>query len=82
MLEGVYRIFKSYLDNNLNNHITGNNNNNLLNGGQGNDTLIGGAGNDIFAFNSPNSGTDTITDFNPRNELLQLSSVGIHNKRN
>ncbi|MHC5828393.1 MAG: calcium-binding protein, partial [Nostoc sp.] len=47
-----------------------------LTGGFGNDTLYGGAGTDTFAFSSYKEGIDTIYDFNPTNELIQVSAAG------
>jgi Ca2+-binding RTX toxin-like protein len=63
--------------NSLNNTIVGNSGNNLLGGSSGNDTLTGGAGLDVFRFSSAlNAGTnvDTITDFNPADDTLQLEN--------
>ncbi|MCC6779372.1 MAG: M10 family metallopeptidase C-terminal domain-containing protein [Hyphomicrobiales bacterium] len=45
--------------------------NDLLTGGTGNDLLTGGAGNDTFVFNL-GDGLDTITDFDPVNDTLDL----------
>ena len=50
--------------------------NDVLVGGNGNDTLTGGLGADTFVFNAqPHSSTnhDTITDFQPGQDLLQFS---------
>ncbi|QDC44682.1 5'-nucleotidase C-terminal domain-containing protein [Methylophilus medardicus] len=53
----------------------------VINGGLGVDTLTGGAGNDVFVFNSMREAGDTITDFTPYADKLQLtallSSLGI-----
>lgn len=50
-------------------------------GGLGVDTLTGGAGNDVFVYNSVRDAGDTITDFTPYADKLQLtallSSLGI-----
>lgn len=55
-----------------------------LNGGGGNDELIGGGGNDIltggdnsdtFIFNSLTEGVDTITDFDPTADRIDLRGV-------
>lgn len=74
--------------NELSNQITGNASNNTLNGGVGNDELIGGIGNDIltggegldrFTYgvsgqsSTPETGTDTITDFVRNTDLIVLS---------
>jgi len=74
--------------NDLSNQITGNASNNTLNGGIGNDELIGGNGNDIltggegsdrFTYGvtgqslTPETGTDTITDFVRNTDLIVLS---------
>ncbi len=47
----------------------------VINGGLGVDTLTGGAGNDVFVFNSMREAGDTITDFTPYADKLQLSSL-------
>jgi len=53
----------------------------VINGGLGVDTLTGGAGNDVFVYNSVRDAGDTITDFTPYADKLQLtallSSLGI-----
>jgi Ca2+-binding RTX toxin-like protein len=50
--------------------------NDIFTGGAGNFT--GGAGNNTFAFNSPNLGSDRITDFNntTRADQIQMSAAG------
>jgi cyclophilin family peptidyl-prolyl cis-trans isomerase len=69
--------------NELDNHITGNGVGNYLLGGAGNDTLngLGGddvlygeAGADIFVF-GPGSGADTIADFVPGTDRIDLSAI-------
>jgi len=45
--------------------------NDTLNGGPGNDLLAGGGGNNTFVFEG-NFGNDTIVDFNPNRDVLQL----------
>ncbi len=52
--------------------LTGNNSDNILVGGIGNDMLTGGAGLDKFVL-APQQGTDTITDFQPGEDLLVLN---------
>jgi serralysin len=74
--------------NELANQITGNASNNTLNGGAGSDELIGGNGNDTltggdggdrFTYgvtgqsSTPETGTDTITDFVRNTDLIVLS---------
>lgn len=53
----------------------------IINGGLGVDTLTGGAGNDVFVYSSMRDAGDTITDFTPYADKLQLtallSSLGI-----
>ena len=53
----------------------------VINGGLGVDTLTGGAGNDVFVYSSMRDAGDTITDFTPYADKLQLtallSSLGI-----
>jgi hypothetical protein len=63
--------------NKSNNLIVGNSANNLISGLEGNDTLTGGAGKDTFVFSTaPNAKTnvDTITDFNPGEDLIGLKA--------
>lgn len=55
--------------------ISGNDADNRINGGAGNDILSGGAGADVFEF-SANWGDDTILDFNPQTDVLDLSLSG------
>ncbi|NVJ99282.1 MAG: M10 family metallopeptidase C-terminal domain-containing protein, partial [Alphaproteobacteria bacterium] len=45
-------------------------------GGSGNDLLTGGPGSDTFAFTTT-SDTDTITDFTPGEDMLDISAAGI-----
>ncbi|MBN3958004.1 calcium-binding protein [Nostoc sp. NMS8] len=54
----------------------GYNGNDLLTGGKGNDALYGGDGTDTFAFNNYNEGIDTLADFNPTDEVIQVSATG------
>ncbi|MHC5747417.1 MAG: calcium-binding protein [Nostoc sp.] len=62
----------------VNDNIVGSNGNDTLCGGYfgGNDTLTGGNGTDTFTVYSYTEGVDTIYDFNPTNELIQLSAYG------
>ena len=46
-----------------------------LNGGLGVDTLTGGAGNDVFVYSSLRDAGDTITDFTPYADKLQLTAL-------
>ncbi|CAN0589134.1 unnamed protein product, partial [Laminaria digitata] len=59
-----------------NDTLDGGNGKDVLNGGAGDDTLTGGNGNDTFAFDE-DFGNDTITDFKPGNDQIDLSNVGI-----
>ncbi|MEH1835587.1 MAG: calcium-binding protein [Nostoc sp.] len=59
-----------------NDSLIGGSGNDTLIGGYGNDSLIGGSGTDTFAFNSFNEGIDRLDDFNPTNELIQVSAAG------
>ncbi len=45
-----------------------------IHGGPGNDILTGGDGGDIFAFSNAESGTDRITDFNPAEDRIHLTT--------
>jgi Domain of unknown function (DUF4347)/Bacterial Ig-like domain/RTX calcium-binding nonapeptide repeat (4 copies) len=47
----------------------------VLVGGMGNDMLTGGSGKDTFTFNSLNEGVDTIRDFSPTEDLIDLRSI-------
>jgi uncharacterized delta-60 repeat protein len=59
--------------------LTGNTANNFLVGGAGDDVLTGNEGKDTFSFGI-DSGNDTITDFNPAEDLIRLdASLGFAN---
>ncbi|MGE0222494.1 MAG: hypothetical protein AB7F35_03750 [Acetobacteraceae bacterium] len=47
----------------------------VLIGGAGRDILTGGEGADAFRFTATNEGPDTITDFNPLEDLLEFSAL-------
>ncbi len=47
----------------------------VLDGGPGSDTLQGGAGSDVFVFRGAGHGNDTVTDFDPAADWLDLSGV-------
>jgi RNA 3'-terminal phosphate cyclase len=49
--------------------------NDVLTGGMGDDILTGGSGRDTFTFNSLNEGVDTIRDFSPTEDLIDLRSI-------
>ncbi|WP_449434373.1 retention module-containing protein [Pseudomonas putida] len=49
--------------------------NDILIGGAGNDTLTGGSGNDTFVWQRGDSGHDTVTDFTPGSDHLDLSQL-------
>jgi hypothetical protein len=46
-----------------------------LTGGLGADTLTGGTGRDTFVYTSLRDGTDTITDFQPGTDLIDLAAL-------
>ena len=48
----------------------------ILSGGRGDDTLTGGAGADTFAQSFSETGVDTITDFNPSEDTINLKGFG------
>lgn len=56
-------------------HIIGGDGDDTLDGGSGNDTLTGGAGHDIFYFDE-NDGNVLITDFNPDEDVINISWNG------
>jgi len=63
--------------NKSNNLIVGNSANNLISGLEGNDTLTGGAGKDTFVVSTAlnaKTNVDTITDFNPSEDLIGLKA--------
>jgi predicted extracellular nuclease len=47
----------------------------IINGGEGADTLTGGAGKDIFVYQSMRDAGDTITDFTPGEDRLDLHAL-------
>ncbi|BEV07406.1 5'-nucleotidase C-terminal domain-containing protein [Methylophilus sp. DW102] len=47
----------------------------VINGGLGVDTLTGGAGNDVFVYSSLREAGDTITDFTPYADKVQLTAL-------
>ena len=49
--------------------------NDVISGGGGNDMLTGGSGRDRFSFSSVDTGTDTIRDFDPNQDTLDLSNI-------
>ncbi|MEN5238329.1 MULTISPECIES: retention module-containing protein [Pseudomonas] len=49
--------------------------NDTLIGGPGDDTLTGGSGNDTFVWQKGDSGHDTVTDFTPGSDRLDLSQL-------
>ena len=49
--------------------------NDLLQGGSDSDVLYGGGGSDVFAYLQPGDGLDTIGDFQPGRDLIDLSGI-------
>ena len=60
-----------------NDQLDGGDGDDLLAGEAGNDSMTGGEGNDIFILND-GSGSDTITDFTPGEDILELFAIGIN----
>ena len=58
-----------------NDSLNGGDGNDTLIGGNGSDTMTGGAGNDRFVYNAFAERTDTITDFNTTQDILNLKGV-------
>lgn len=52
--------------------LTGTPGDDVITGGEGADVLTGGAGNDVFVYNSLRDATDTITDFAPGSDRIDL----------
>lgn len=87
LLAGISALGLALTGNALDNYIAGDrgndtlkgaDGNDALNGGIGNDVLTGGAGIDQFYFVSPLSASnvDTITDFNPLDDWIDLENTG------
>ncbi|HDS1735727.1 retention module-containing protein [Pseudomonas sp. BP8] len=55
--------------------LTGNGADNQLDGGHGNDVLAGGGGSDTFVWHNGDSGHDTVSDFTPGSDRLDLSQL-------
>ncbi|POF88387.1 retention module-containing protein [Pseudomonas putida] len=55
--------------------LIGNANDNVLIGGRGDDLLTGGGGNDTFVWQKGDTGHDTVTDFTPGADHLDLSQL-------
>lgn len=55
--------------------LIGNANDNVLIGGRGDDLLTGGGGNDTFVWQKGDAGHDTVTDFTPGADHLDLSQL-------
>jgi Ca2+-binding RTX toxin-like protein len=59
-----------------NDTLTGGEGTDILRGDAGNDILTGGDGGDQFIFLSPTEGVDTITDYVPGTDLIEISPSG------
>jgi Ca2+-binding RTX toxin-like protein len=55
--------------------ITGTAGDDVINGGEGSDTITTGAGRDVIVYTSLRDGLDTITDFSPGSDRIDLSSL-------
>lgn len=58
-----------------NDHLTGGPAGDLLSGGAGTDTLTGGGGPDVFVFGGVDTGNAVITDFDPTEDVIDLSAL-------
>jgi len=79
-LNGIHNLIGSDYGDTLigdssDNLIDGGKGNDILIGGAGNDTLTGGSGNDTFVWQKGDSGHDTVTDFTPGSDKLDLSQL-------
>ncbi|MEX0295310.1 retention module-containing protein [Pseudomonas putida] len=77
---GIYNLVGSDYDdtligNSANNVLNGGAGNDVLKGGGGNDILIGGNGSDTFVWQKNDSGHDTLNDFTPGSDKLDLSQL-------
>jgi len=79
-LNGIHNLIGSDYGDTLigdshDNLIDGGKGNDILIGGARNDTLTGGDGNDTFVWQKGDSGHDTVTDFTPGSDKLDLSQL-------
>jgi Ca2+-binding RTX toxin-like protein len=56
--------------------VTGGNAADFIEGGRGDDILTGNAGADVFSFRADQTGDDTITDFDPSEDVVELVGFG------
>lgn len=55
--------------------LTGTAGDDVINGGEGSDTITTGAGHDVLVYNNLRDGLDTVTDFTPGSDRIDLSSL-------
>jgi len=58
-----------------NDHLSGGPGDDILSGGGGDDRLVGGGGADTFVFGAVDQGRDTIADFDPAQDVIDVSAL-------
>ena len=58
-----------------NDHLSGGPGDDMISGGAGDDVLTGGGGSNRFLFGALDTGRKTLTDFDPQNDIIDLSAL-------